>query len=357
MRLPKAIHLIKPSRLPAAWLVLAAGCLWGAMLPARAADAVFPDSLPYPHVSPDGIVHVMPGEEVASATARLHQQLARFGNPAVPVSEYLHAGERLEYMAYVGPLRAGAISFAITTGLRPADADRTVHARLHVEPNDWMRSSFNRFFNFSAEIRSAIDTRTGRSLLFTREEVVDGRLALAQRIKPDYGLVNDAGLPVPAALFSEEKADRRNRLVVNRRDPYAIPPAVQDALSAFYYARSLPLERIGDEARFVLAGEKRLEHVALAVRGEDIIDLGPLGRYQCWLVEPRIDTPGAPADGGAQLARGQGAARLWIEKNTKIALKAEIDINAKNLPANLLTVVAILTKIENNPALRPYRLD
>lgn len=320
---------------------------------ARAADAM-PPSIQAAELTREAVAYdpAHPDRQVAARPARVHDLLGQ-GNPHVRLLDHVQPTEKLEYQAYLGLLPIGSVQFALSAPLQAASrrvGGQNIRARMHVQPADGvglMSKVLSNILDCSFDLESMMDADIGRSLLFRREETVNNRVTLRERLQLDYGLPGLDERRGPVARFSEEKA-KKNQMKQKVRDPYAIPPAVQDSLSAFYYARALPLHAVGDESRVVLATKKDLEVLVLTVTGREVVDLGPLGRYDCLVVEPRCDGE------AAQILKANGHARMWIENNTRIVTKMQIEFDVPGF--DTVKIVAPLTRIHNNPHLARFRL-
>lgn len=302
-------------------------------------------------VAGEEVVKVGPDSEVAARDLRIHDLLGK-GNLPVRLDDHIQPTEQLEYTAYVGVLPAGSIQFTLNPGLRSRrQGGGTMRARLNVQPNDGLgviNKLLSKILDYSTEAISTMDAETGRSLLFTRDEIVQDRLMLRERLQLDYGEKDERGRPAPVARFSEDKRTKKNSMKNLVRDPYPIPPSVQDSLSAFYYARSLPLNKPGDRQHILLATKKRLDVVNIDVVAEEKINLGPLGRYDCLVIEPHSEND------AEELVRTRGRARMWIEKNTRIVMKIQLDLHLGGVET--VKIVAPLTSVKNNPQLLQHRL-
>ena len=279
-----------------------------------------------PPAAAAGEAHGEQVAEVAPAVADVRDRFD-FRNAPVDLANHVSVGERLKYSvrASVMQLPMGSLELSCRR-VRNIRQRPAFDLRLETLPNDIIAS----VYSGKTVITTNVDAATGRSLIYNcRETTTKGEDRREEYIQFDYDdAAESAAAPDPRTAPAGAMAQTvRNRIRGNgnrefRERKYPLPGDMQDALSLFYYGRGLPLRKVGDRVRVLVGGVSDVTAVALTVEAEEKLKLGRLGTADCLVVRPKAENA---EGGGASLASFQGASRIWLEKNTRIPVKLEID--------------------------------
>jgi hypothetical protein len=111
------------------------------------------------------------------------------------------------------------------------------------------------------------------------------------------------------------------RLRYQNGDDLELPPGARDVLAAMYYTRTLPLE-VGASIRMPTHDNKKSYPIVIEVLGEEKVET-PLGKFDCWVVEPKLETPG--------LFNRTGSLKVWLTKDaerTPVLMQSEVKVGA-----------------------------
>jgi hypothetical protein len=221
----------------------------------------------------------------------------------VPWPRPFGIGETLRFSLQWGPIKAGTAVLA-------------VEAIAQVGPHECYRFAstarslpfFSTFYKVDDRIESYADTRS----MLTRRT--------AKRLREgDYRLDEDIAWDHDGAIV--RYADGAVHDLV---------PGARDVLGAMYYVRTLPLA-VGDSIPIDTHDNKKSYPLLINVLREETIDT-PVGRFHCWVVEPKLQTSG--------LFRRSGSLTVWLthdEHRMPVMMQSKIKVGA---------VSAILTGIE-----------
>jgi hypothetical protein len=174
-----------------------------------------------------------------------------------------HTGERLVYEVRFGPLKAGTAFLSLPQVL-DYNGRRCYQAFFEINSN----KTVSAFFHVEDRATSLIDS-VGLFPWHYEKHVREGKYH-SDRV----------------AEF-----DHQNRRVYAEEDTIAIEPFSQDALSIFYYVRTLPLAE-DKTFRVPSYSDKKFLPLLLKIHGAQSVRV-PAGAYRCLLVEPDIQ-PGTP---------------------------------------------------------------
>lgn len=133
-----------------------------------------------------------------------------------------------------------------------------------------------------------------------------------------------------AKELKEGKHERRSMLEwdqesgkVTAGDGQSIPidPGTRDVLSAFYYVRTLDLH-VGDRIPIRAHDDGKTYDLWIVVQAEETIDT-PLGRFDCLVVEPELETDG--------LFKRSGSLRVWVTRDAArmpVMMQSKIKVGA-----------------------------
>lgn len=119
-------------------------------------------------------------------------------------------------------------------------------------------------------------------------------------------------------IYDQEKGLRYD---LARGDTAEIPPEAQDELSIFYYFRTLDL-KIGQGLLLEGFTDKEGNPLKVAVLRKEWVDV-PVGRFNCWVVEPHIRSGG--------LFEHKGNLQIWItddEHRIPVKMTSNLDFGS-----------------------------
>jgi hypothetical protein len=181
--------------------------------------------------------------------------------PAVP--EPFHAGESLRFSVQYGFIHAGSAWLEVP------------EVRLwrgHEVYTLVARAESNAFFSRFYKVRERIESYWDRHGLYSRRYFEDRREG-KYRQKSDI-------------IFDPEK----HEAIYSDGQAFPVPPRVQDALSAFYYARTQALP-LGGSIVFHYHASRKSQPLQVKVLGRERIET-PAGSFDCVAVEPILKAGG-----------------------------------------------------------------
>jgi hypothetical protein len=115
--------------------------------------------------------------------------------------------------------------------------------------------------------------------------------------------------------------DQNNLRAVMNKDTLLTPPFVQGVLSAFYYARTLPLE-IGKTVSIDTYSDGKLYPLKVLIHKREEVSV-PAGRFKCILVEPMLE--------GEGIFSQKGGITIWLtddERRMPVLVKSKVLIGS-----------------------------
>ena len=115
--------------------------------------------------------------------------------------------------------------------------------------------------------------------------------------------------------------DQWNRRVVMGKDTLLVSPYVQDVLSSFYYARTVPLE-VGKSFDIDNYGDGKLYPLKVLVHKKDRVQV-PAGTFHCVIVEPVMRVEG--------IFNQKGRLAIWLtddERRIPVLMKSKVIIGS-----------------------------
>ncbi len=284
--------------------------------PAAAQDAsgvtvpgVFAAEKGLPNAEADGGEKI---SEVKAGAVGLRERYHNLRNLSVRMDEVTRVGEKLTYLAKWRFVPAGEVTLQVRRVAKVRDRDALVF-EMRTEANDFL----SMFYEVNDSFKSFVDVADGKSYLF-RRQVREGRYLANDRLEFDYAKVGELGLPEPVSQYSKYEAEKEPVF----KTPRPIPGPVQDPLSIVYYLRHLKFDSLGASHQVLMGSRKQVSIVTFTAARFETLDLGELGHFDCVVVSPKSsDTVGS--DG---LIVANGAAEIWLEKNTGVPLFAKVDI-------------------------------
>lgn len=258
-----------------------------------------------------------PRARAARALACLAAVLVQVAGPAafaqddsLPDSTTLHAGPALEVLpASPEPFRAGeSLRFSVQYGFIKAGT-----AWLEVpEVVDWnghpswrlvARAESNGFFDKVYKVRNRI------------ESIWDQERRFSWRYFEDR---HEGGYTANDTLTFEPDS---GQVRYKNGATYAVPPQVQDALSAFYYTRfqALPL---GGSVTFDYHASRKSAPMEVKVLGRQRIKT-PAGRFNCIVIEPMLKAGG--------IFKNKGRLVIWLtddERRMPVLMRSKVLIGS-----------------------------
>lgn len=144
----------------------------------------------------------------------------------------------------------------------------------------------------------------------------------------DYAHTSVLGEPQPLAEIRVVRDESCQSLPAR-----PIPGPVLDPLSIAYYLRGLKIAEVGDVAEVLVADRYATSLVQLEIVDAESLKLPGIGTFDCLVVRPSARS----RDGQHQLLNTQGAARIWVEKTTKVPLFVEAEIPIGKATATLVS--------------------
>jgi hypothetical protein len=212
-----------------------------------------------------------------------------------------HTGEHFIYQITFGPLKAGTALLSLPQVL-DYHGRRCYQAFFEINSN----KTVSTFFRVKDKATSLIDS-VGLFPWYYEKHVREGKYR-SDRV----------------AEF-----DHQNHRVFAENDTIAIEPFSQDALSIFYYVRTLPLAE-DKTFRIPSYSDKKFLPLLLKVHSAQSVRV-PAGRYRCLLVEPDIQ-PGTPykPKGKIWIWYSTDARRLIIKMKMQLAV-GSIELELKEV--------------------------
>jgi hypothetical protein len=248
--------------------------------PAPAADATLPVPKDPGDISASVILPSPGREEILPA-------------PAEP----FRAGESLKFSVSYGFIHAGTAWLEVP-GLRRYRGHPVYHLVARAESNAF----FSRFY----KVRNRITSLWDLDGQFSRRYVEDRREG---KYRQRDDIVFDPEKHV--ATYSDGKS-------------YPIPPGVQDALSSFYYARTLPLP-LGGSVLFHYHASRKSQPLQVKILGRERVKT-PAGTFDCVAVEPILRAGG--------IFKHSGRLVIWLtddERRIPVLMKSKVIIGSINV--------------------------
>jgi hypothetical protein len=210
----------------------------------------------------------------------------------VPHPHPFQVGERLKFSIQYGPIKAGTSTLSVEAVEQVGD-----HACYRFVSATQSSPVFSAFYKVRDRIVSLADVR----YLLTRrtsKTIREGGYKLDQQIDWDQ---------------------EAQHLRYGNGDEMELPTGARDVLAAMYYTRTLPL-KVGDAIRMPTHDNKKSYPIVIEVQGEEEIET-PLGKFDCWVVEPKLETPG--------LFNRTGSLKVWLtqdEERTPVLMQSAVKV-------------------------------
>jgi hypothetical protein len=212
-------------------------------------------------------------------------------------------GEKLEYDIVYGPIVAGSATIS-------TPAYESYNNRECYKVEFTMRSAkfFDIFFKVRDYYSSLIDVKGLFPWKFDQHQIEGG-------YKKDF-----------EAWFDQEN----HTAMTNEGGPYDIQPYTQDAVSSFFFARTLNYDtmKVGEEVHFTNFYDNKVYPLDVKYIGQQDIET-KAGKFRCQIIEPII------VKGG--LFRNTGRIVIWITKDSlKIPVKVQTKVAIGSIDAELV---------------------
>ncbi len=221
------------------------------------------------------------------------------------------AGESLTFLIRYGPIVAGNARLSI-----PKIVQLNGRPCYHIVSEAWSNKFFSRFFKVEDRVESYTDVDGIFSWWFSKHLREGG-------FKADH----------------EVTFDQINHLAITKKgdesDTLAVPPFVQDVLSAMYFIRTMTLAP-GDTVFIDNHSDGKLFPLKIVVHGREKVNI-KAGKFTCLVVEPFLKTPALFQQKGRVVVHMTDDAR-----KIPVMMTSQIYVKAFKLGA----VVAELEKIE-----------
>jgi hypothetical protein len=203
-------------------------------------------------------------------------------------------GESLKFSIQYGPIKAGTGILTVEGVERVGDQDC-----LRLVSTAQSNPVFSPFYKVRDKVESLVDVRH----LLTRRT----RKALNEK---DYRLDQTI-----------EWDQEQGKLTYEDGTTLDVVPGERDVLGAFYYVRTLPLE-VGVSVPIQTHDNKKSYPLMIHVLGEETIDT-PLGRFDCLVVEPKLQSDG--------LFRRSGSLKVWLTRDHRrlpVMMQSSVKVGA-----------------------------
>jgi len=211
-----------------------------------------------------------------------------------PVTQPFRAGESLKFSVSYGFINAGAAYLEVPE-VREWNG-RPVYQLL-------ARAESNRFFSGIYKVRNRIESfwdSAGHFSLRYAENRREGKHRAQSEIVFDYA-----------------KQEAR----YHDGQTFPIPPEVQDALSSFYYTRTMALP-LGGSVYFDYHASRKSVPLEVKVLGREQIET-PAGRFDCIVIEPLLKAGG--------IFKNKGRLVIWLtddERRMPVLMKSKVLIGS-----------------------------
>jgi hypothetical protein len=214
--------------------------------------------------------------------------------PEVPYPRPFGIGEELTFSIQYGPVKAGTAVLAVEALERVGDREC-----YRITSTARSNPIFSFFYKVKDHIVSLVDVRH----MLTRRTTKDLH-------EKDYRLDQRIDWDQDEGVLSYEDGTVLD-----------LDPGARDILGAMYYVRTLPLS-IGSSIPMPTHDNKKSYPLTIDVIAEETIDT-PLGHFDCWVVEPRLESAG--------LFRRSGSLKVWLtrdEERMPVMMQSAVKVGA-----------------------------
>lgn len=232
-------------------------------------------------------------------------------NAPIDLTKHIILGEELTYIASWAGFPAGSVKTRVWIDFKEIENTKVFLFEATLKTNDFV----SLFYPVKNTLHSYTEANTGFSRIFTRK-ISEESYTANDRVDFIYDKKTALGEPDPEVVIS---MIRNNK--VDKDSTRSIPGKLSDPLSFAWLVRGLNFDKIGSRKSILIGDRFATGIVTLTLLAEEKIYLPDLGEFDCYLIKPEAST----YDSNQNLLKIEGNALIWIEKHTKIVLRAEAD--------------------------------
>ncbi len=232
-------------------------------------------------------------------------------NPPLDLSKFVTPGEALTYVASWAGFPAGSIKTKVWNTPKKIGSTELYLFEATIQTNDFVST----FYPVKNTLHSYAEITTGYSRIFTRK-IKEQNYQANDRVDYYYEHKNALGEISPEIIIS---LIRNNS--VEKLPAQSIPGFLSDPLTIAWLIRGLDFSKIGMKKSILISDRFGTGIITLTLISEEKITIPDLGVFDSLVIKPEAST----YDSNQNLIKIEGDARIWIEKNTKIILRAEAE--------------------------------
>lgn len=232
-------------------------------------------------------------------------------NAPVDLTKHILLGEELTYVASWTGFPAGSVKTRVWSDYKELEGTKVFMFQATLETNDFV----SMFYSIKNTLLSYTEANTGFSRVFSRK-ISEEDYQANDRVDYNYNHKNALGEPSPELLIS---LLRNNK--VDKEETRSIPGKISDPLSFAWLVRGLEFDKIGSRKSLLIGDRFATGIVTLTLLAKERIILPDIGKFDCYVIKPEAST----YDSNQNLLKVEGNARIWVEINTKIVIRAEAD--------------------------------
>ncbi len=256
-------------------------------------------------------------------------------NPPINLSDHIILGEELSYIASWAGFPAGSIRTKVWNNFKEIDSKKVYLFEATLETNDFV--SF--FYSVKNTIHSFTEAETGYSRVFIRK-INEEDYQSNDRVDYYYNHKDALGDLSPEIAVSVIRNNTIEKLPIRK-----IPGKLSDPLSFAWLIRGLDFSKLGTRKSILISDRFGTGIVTLTLLSEDKLTIPGFGRFDCYVIKPEAST----YESNQNLLKIEGNAKIWVEKNTRIILRAEAES-----PIGQASAVLTASKKTN---LNKFRID
>ena len=232
-------------------------------------------------------------------------------NPPVDLSSHITPGEELTYIASWAGFPAGSIKTKVWKNLKKIDDTELFMFEAMIETNDFV----SLFYPIKNTLHSYVEKKTGYSRIFTRK-IKEEDYQANDRVDYYYQRKDVLGEPAPELVVSVIHNN-----TVDKLPPRRIPGMLSDPLGFAWMIRGLTFSTESPRQSILISDRFGTGIITLTLLREEKITLNGKDYFDSYVIKPEAST----YDSNQNLLKIEGNATIWIEKHTKIILRAEAE--------------------------------
>ena len=232
-------------------------------------------------------------------------------NPPVNLNSYIIPGEELTYIASWAGFPAGSIKTKVWKNLKQIDDTPLFMFEATIETNDFV----SLFYPIKNTLHSYIETKTGYSRIFTRK-IKEEDYQANDRVDYYYKSKDVLGDISPELVVSIIHNN-----TVEKLPPRPIPGMLSDPLGFAWMIRGLNFSLESPRQSVLISDRFGTGIVTLTLLREEQITLNGTDYFDCYVIKPEAST----YDSNQNLLKIEGNATIWLEKHTRIIIRAEAE--------------------------------